>query len=44
VLFALIFICKARGDEYSPAHTEAQHHEVVLRNMNCLRPGGSPPI
>ncbi len=30
VLFALIFICKARGDEYSPAPTEA-HHEIVLR-------------
>ncbi len=43
VLFALIFICKARGDDYSPAPTGAQDYEIVLRNMNC-RPVGSPPI
>lgn len=35
VLFGLLFICKARGDEHSPVRTV---------NMNCLRPGGSPPI
>ena len=44
VLFALIFICKARGAEYSPAPPEAQHHEIVMRSMIWPHPGGSPAI